>query len=134
MPNVEHTMSEDILLGGPDHDSRRHPLDARAERGRGARRGHGLRGVPGIIVERDVLESIAARRDPEQQSVSDSATADAVTATVDSRVEQDVKERAEGAFRPLLAVYGAPPGPGLPLEGVAQNGCLGSNHARIGTQ
>jgi hypothetical protein len=75
-------------------------------------------------MERDVLESIAARRDPEQQSVSDSATADAVTATVGSRLEQDVKEMAEGAFRYLLAVYGVPPGPGLPLEGVAQKGCL----------
>jgi hypothetical protein len=78
-------------------------------------------------MERDVLESIAARRDPEQQSVSDSSTADAVTATVGSQLEQDVKEMAEGAFRHLLVIYGVPPGPSLPLEGFAQKVCLRSN-------
>jgi hypothetical protein len=79
-------------------------------------------------MERDVLESIAARRDPDQLRVSGSSTADAVTAMVDLRLEQDVKEMVEGAFRHLPVVYGVPPGPGPPLEGFAQKACLGSNH------
>ena len=63
-------------------------------------------GSPGIITERDVLESVAAGHDPDQHSVSDSSTTDAVTVPVDSSLEQAVNKMEEGAFRHLLVVKG----------------------------
>lgn len=61
---------------------------------------------PGIITERDVLNSIAAGQDPDEQRVADNSTADVVTVTVDSSLEQAVEKMTEGDFRHLLVVHG----------------------------
>jgi CBS domain-containing protein len=61
---------------------------------------------PGIITERDVLNSIAADQDPDGQHVADNSTADVVTVTVDSSLEKAVEKMTEGSFRHLLVVHG----------------------------
>lgn len=61
---------------------------------------------PGIITERDVLNSVAAGQDPDGQSVADNSTADVVTVTVDSSLEQAVEKMTEGDFRHLLVLHG----------------------------
>ena len=107
MPNVEDMMSEDILTVESE-TTIREAAQRMSERNAGAAvvvdtvSG----GRPGIITERHVLESIAAGHDPDQQSVSDSSTADAVTVPVDSSLEQAVEKMEEGAFRHLLVVHG----------------------------
>lgn len=61
---------------------------------------------PGIITERDVLNSVAAGQDPNGQRVADNSTADVVTVTVDASLEQAVQKMTEGDFRHLLVVHG----------------------------
>ncbi len=63
-------------------------------------------GGPGIITERDMLDSIAAGHDPDQKRVDDSSTTDAVTVSVDTSLEQAVQKMEEGNFRHLLVVHG----------------------------
>lgn len=61
---------------------------------------------PGIITERDVLNSVAAGQAPDGQRVADNSTADVVTVSVDASLEQAVQKMTEGDFRHLLVVYG----------------------------
>ncbi len=53
---------------------------------------------PEIITERDVLNSVAAGQDPDGQRVADNSTADVVTVTVDSSLEQAVEKMTKGDF------------------------------------
>ena len=61
---------------------------------------------PGIITERDVLNSVAAGQDPDGQSVADNSTDDVVTVTADSSLEQAVEKMTEGDFRHLVVLHG----------------------------
>jgi CBS domain-containing protein len=61
---------------------------------------------PGIITERDVLNSVAAGQDPDGQRVADNSTADVVTVTIDSSLEQAVEKMTKGDFRHLLVIHG----------------------------
>jgi len=61
---------------------------------------------PGIITERDVLNSVAAGQDPDGQRVADNSTADVVTVSVDASLEQAVEKMTKGDFRHLLVVHG----------------------------
>lgn len=54
---------------------------------------------PGIITERDVLNSVAAGQAPDGQRVADNSTADVVTVSVDASLEQAVQKMTEGDFR-----------------------------------
>ncbi len=66
----------------------------------------GVGSRPGLITERDVLNSIAAGQDPDRQRVAENSTAEVVTVSVDSSLEQAVKKMMEGSFRHLLVVDG----------------------------
>ena len=61
---------------------------------------------PGIITERDVLNSVAANQDIDKQTVGDASTANAVTVTVDSSLEDAVERMMEGNFRHVLVTHG----------------------------
>lgn len=61
---------------------------------------------PGILTERDVLDSVAAGQDPDVESVDEHLTPNAVSVAVDSSLEQAVQKMTEGNFRHLLVVHG----------------------------
>jgi CBS domain-containing protein len=61
---------------------------------------------PGILTERDVLNTIAAGDDPDSQLVADSATSNVVSVSIDSSLERAVEKMMDGGFRHLLVVHG----------------------------
>ena len=62
---------------------------------------------PGILTERDILESVAAGQDPDDEHVSDHLTADVVTASPSWSLEEAAAAMVRGSFRHLLVVDGA---------------------------
>lgn len=62
---------------------------------------------PGIITERDLLESVAAGYDLDKHDgVNENSTWDVVTVTSDASLEQAVEKMKEGTFRHLLVLHG----------------------------
>ena len=103
---VRDGMSESVLSVGPDHTLRD---AARLMSGRrvGAAvvldpDGQG----PGIITERDVLDSIGAGQDPDAERVADHLTADVVFAAPDWSLEEAAVAMVRGRFRHLIVTEG----------------------------
>jgi CBS domain-containing protein len=61
---------------------------------------------PGIITERDLLDTIALGHDPDVRRVAESATSDIVTVSADASVEQAAQKMMKHDFRHLLVVSG----------------------------
>jgi CBS domain-containing protein len=103
---VRDGMSEVVLSVGPGH-SLRHAAKLMAERRVGAAividpESPG----PGIITERDVLESVAKGQDPDDERVCDHLTADLVAAAPTWSLEQAAAAMVSGGFRHLIVVDG----------------------------
>lgn len=103
---VRDGMSSVVLTVGPGH-TLREAACAMAERSVGAavvvdpdQPG------PGILTERDVLESIGSGQDPEQERVADHLSADLTFAAPDWSLEQAAEEMVRGGFRHLVVVDG----------------------------
>jgi CBS domain-containing protein len=62
---------------------------------------------PGIITERDVLQSIGAGQDPDREKVADHLSADLTFATPDWSLERAAEAMVRGRFRHLVVVDGA---------------------------
>jgi CBS domain-containing protein len=62
--------------------------------------GHG----PGIITERDVLNSVGAGQDPDEESVADHLTRDVVFAAPDWSLEEAAAAMVRGGFRHLIVL------------------------------
>jgi CBS domain-containing protein len=62
---------------------------------------------PGIITERDILESVAADQDAGEELVRDHLTEDLIVAAPDWSLEQAAEAMVEGNFRHLIVVDGA---------------------------
>jgi CBS domain-containing protein len=62
---------------------------------------------PGIITERDILRSIAAGQDPDEELVRDHLTDDLIVAAPDWSLEQAAETMVENGFRHLLIVDGS---------------------------
>jgi CBS domain-containing protein len=62
---------------------------------------------PGIITERDILRSIAAGQDPDEELVRDHLTDDLIVAAPDWSLEQAAETMIENGFRHLLIVDGS---------------------------
>ncbi|MEA2256906.1 MAG: hypothetical protein QOG35_2951 [Solirubrobacteraceae bacterium] len=62
---------------------------------------------PGILTERDVLESVARGQDPDQERVSDHLTPDLVFATPEWSLEEAAVAMVNGGFRHLVVTDGA---------------------------
>jgi CBS domain-containing protein len=60
----------------------------------------------GILTERDVLDSIAAGQDPDQEIVGDHRTSDLVVASPGWTLEQAAAAMVRGGFRHLVVVEG----------------------------
>ena len=104
--NIKDVMSTDMLNVNPEN-TLREAAQRMSERNAGAAIVADEMGRrPGIITERDILNSIALNRDPDKQQVGDAATADVVTVPSGSSVEEAVEKMMEGNFRHLLVVHG----------------------------
>jgi CBS domain-containing protein len=62
---------------------------------------------PGIITERDVLQSIGAGQDPDQESVAEHLTRDVVFAAPDWSLEEAAAAMVRGGFRHLIVLEGS---------------------------
>jgi CBS domain-containing protein len=61
---------------------------------------------PGIVTERDVLDSIGRGQDPEAERVADHLAADLTFAAPDWSLERAAEEMVRGGFRHLVVVDG----------------------------
>jgi CBS domain-containing protein len=61
---------------------------------------------PGIITERDVLQSVAAGQNSDSELVGDHLTGDAIVASPDWSLEQAAEAMLDGGFRHLLVMSG----------------------------
>ena len=103
---VRQGMSEMVLTVGPSH-SLRDAARAMAEKGVGAavvvdpeQPG------PGILTERDVLESVGAGQSPDQEKVSDHLSRNLTFAEPTWSLEYAAEAMVRGKFRHLVVVDG----------------------------
>lgn len=103
---VRAGMSKVVLTVGPGHTLRE---ASRAMAGRGV----GAAVVidpeqpgPGILTERDLLQSIAKGEDPDSELVSDHLSADLTFASPDWSLERAAEAMVKGGFRHLVVVDG----------------------------
>jgi CBS domain-containing protein len=99
-------MSSVVLTVGPGH-TLREAAQAMAQRGVGAavvidpeQPG------PGILTERDILESLGQGQDPAVECVSDHLSSDLTFAAPDWSLERAAEEMVSGGFRHLVVVDG----------------------------
>lgn len=101
---VSEGMSLTVLSVGPDHTLRA-AAQLMAERNVGAAvvidpEGHG----PGILTERDILNSIGAGEDPDSELVAAHLTSDVVFAEPEWSLEEAAAAMVRGSFRHLIVV------------------------------
>ena len=103
---VRDGMSEVVLTLGPGH-TLREAAEAMAGRSVGAavvidpdQTG------PGIVTERDILDSLGAGQDPAVECVADHLSANLVFAAPDWSLERAAEEMVKGGFRHLVVVDG----------------------------
>ena len=103
---VRAGMSDVVLTIGPGH-SLRDAARAMAERHVGAAVVMDLEQPgPGILTERDVLQSIAAGQDPDRERVGDHLSAEITFAQPDWSLERAAEAMCRGGFRHLIVVDG----------------------------
>jgi CBS domain-containing protein len=61
---------------------------------------------PGILTERDILDSIGAGQDPDREQVHDHLTADVIFAAPDWSLEEAAVAMVRGGFRHLVVTDG----------------------------
>jgi len=104
--HVRAGMSDVVLTVGPGH-SLREAAHAMADRGVGAavvidpeQPG------PGIVTERDILESLGRGEDPDRERVSEHLSADLTFAAPEWSLERAAEAMVRGGFRHLVVVEG----------------------------
>jgi CBS domain-containing protein len=103
---VRDGMSKVVLTVGPGH-SLRQAAAAMADRGVGAAvvmdpDGEG----PGIITERDILNSVGRDEDVDAEKVSEHLTSSVVYAAPDWSLEEAAAQMVRGKFRHLIVMEG----------------------------
>jgi CBS domain-containing protein len=101
---VREGMTPTVLTVGPGHTLRA-VARLMSDRGVGAAvvidpEGHG----PGIITERDILQSLARGQDPDHEPVADHLTRDVVFAAPDWSLEEAAVAMVNGGFRHLIVL------------------------------
>ena len=101
---VRDGMTEVVLTVGPGH-SLREAAKAMSDRHVGAAvvvdpEAHG----PGVITERDILESVAAGQDPDQELVANHLTSQLTFAAPTWSLEHAAEAMVRGGFRHLVVV------------------------------
>jgi len=106
---VRDGMSRRILSAGPGHTLRQvATLMAEREVGAAVIMDPDAMG-PGILTERDVLNSLGRGEDPDTELVSDHLTADLVFAGGDWSLEQAAVAMVRGGFRHLIVIEDGEP-------------------------
>jgi CBS domain-containing protein len=104
--HVKDGMSSVVLTVGPGHTVRE-AARLMAERNVGAAVVMDPDSPgPGIITERDVLQSVAAGQSSDSELVGDHLTGDAIVASPDWSLEQAAEAMLDGGFRHLLVMSG----------------------------
>jgi CBS domain-containing protein len=104
---VSHGMSTVVLTVGPHHTLREAArLMAQRQVGAAVVLDPDVPG-PGILTERDLLESIGRGQDPDVERVSDHLTSDIVFAAPDWSLEEAAVAMVRGSFRHLVVTDGA---------------------------
>src|SRR5215211_7855734 len=103
---VREGMSSVVLTVGPDHT-------LRAAARQMTKRGVGAAVVidpeepgPGIVTERDLLDSIGAGQSPDTERVRDHLSSHLVFAAPDWSLERAAAEMVRGGFRHLIVIDG----------------------------
>ena len=103
---VRDGMSAQVLTVGPEHTLREAAKAMSARRVGAAVVVDPDQPGPGIITERDVLDSIGAGQDPDAERVRDHLTADVVFADPHWSLEEAAVTMVHGRFRHLIVTDG----------------------------
>jgi CBS domain-containing protein len=103
---VKDGMSQVVVTVGPGH-SLRDAARLMAERKVGAAVVMDPDSpTPGIVTERDILESIGTGQDPERERVQDHLTGELIVASPEWSLEQAAQTMVENNFRHLIVING----------------------------
>ena len=103
---VSEGMSSVILSVGPDHSLREAAKAMAAKTVGAAVVMDNEQPGPGIITERDILESIAKGQSPDGEKVTDHLSGDLTFAAPDWSLERAAEAMIRGGFRHLVVVDG----------------------------
>ena len=103
---VRDGMSSVVLTIGPGHTLRQAAKQMTARRVGAAVVVDPDEPGPGIITERDILDSIGAGQDPDSECVCDHLTPEPLFAAPDWSLEQAAAAMVRGGFRHLIVVEG----------------------------
>jgi CBS domain-containing protein len=102
--HVRNGMTDAILAVGPGH-TLRDAARAMAQKKVGAAVVNDLEQPgPGIITERDILESVGAGQDPDDEHVCDHLSSNLTFASPDWSLERAAEAMVKGGFRHLVVV------------------------------
>lgn len=101
---VREGMSTVVLTVGPDHTLRQAASQMRERRVGAAVVLDPESAGPGIVTERDILDSIGAGEDPDTERVCDHLTSDLVFASPDWSLEEAAAAMVKGGFRHLIVI------------------------------
>jgi CBS domain-containing protein len=103
---VREGMSSRVLTVGPGHTLRQ-AAEQMAARGVGSAVVIDPDGMgPGIVTERDILNSLGRGEDPDSEKVTDHLTSELVFAGPDWSLEQAAVAMVRGGFRHLIVIEG----------------------------
>jgi CBS domain-containing protein len=101
---VRNGMTDTILAVGPGHTLRDAARQMAQKKVGAAVVNDPEQPGPGIITERDILESIGAGQDPDTETVSDHLSANLTFASPDWSLERAAEAMVRGGFRHLVVV------------------------------
>lgn len=104
---VRDGMSEVVLTVGPGHTLREAAAAMSARSVGAAVVVDPDEPGPGVITERDILQSVGAGEDPDRERVADHLTSDLTFASPDWSLEHAAVAMVRGGFRHLVVVDGA---------------------------
>jgi CBS domain-containing protein len=101
---VRNGMTDAILTVGPGHTLREAARSMAQRKVGAAVVNDPEQPGPGIITERDILESVGAGQDPDQEKVGDHLSANLTFASPDWSLERAAEAMVKGGFRHLVVV------------------------------
>jgi CBS domain-containing protein len=101
---VRNGMTDAVLTVGPSHTLREAARAMSARKVGAAIVNDPDQPGPGIITERDILESVGAGQDPDAETVADHLSANLTFAAPDWSLERAAEAMVRGGFRHLVVV------------------------------
>src|SRR5215208_7581521 len=112
MTQLRDIMTEDVLAVAPE-DTLGEVATKMVERSVGSVVVADFGRIIGVLTERDIMRAVAARKHSSDARVREWMTADPITATADTPVEEAAQTMFDHGFRHLPAVEGQSSWPGL---------------------